>query len=573
MYGKDREPIAAVYPMDPTCVTVALNEYGHPVRWKQRIENAIGIKKELVFEADDVIVATIDKKPGFVFGSPYILPTLDDVRSLRRLEELAELLAQRNCFPLMHWKVGTDEMPAVVFEDGSDEVNLVRSLVESMPTEGGVVTSHRVDAALIGGDKQTLDLVPYLEYFEKRVMAGLRLSDVDLGRGDASKASAVTVSQGLQDAAKDFQAVIKDVLAFYLLMPLALEGGFDIDPNENMPTLEFTTINPEDQRAEQAHGQDLFNGGTITHDEFRQDYLKKKPLTEEEQARLHPNMEHARAKELQEMTGEQAIQKAKVSKSQANKNKVSNRTRPKNQSGRKATKTKVTKNSLEILKESYDNNLTDVLSCTREALTDMIVKHGTGVVSDSDPYNLTTKEEEIQAVFAGFLAHAGSEARKFLDPIIKAGCKDAMEELGLSGQYEMSKKNLDRFYKNYVEKSFSKLIDTGIELINNNDGLAGIETSQPMAFYVNGIVDQLLQDIKTLTDKQIDVAYRVGFARAARSHGVKTVVLTPDVDGWYCEDCEETGEVEVSLIDKNQSYASLLTTHLNCDYSITIGEK
>lgn len=574
IYGKDREPIAAVFPMDPTTVSVSLNEYGHPVRWRQKLSQAIGDKKEIIFDADDVIVSTIDKKSGFVFGTSYIMPTLDDVRSLRRLEEYAELLGQRHCFPLLHFKVGTDDLTAQVLEDGTDEIGYVRQLVESMPAEGGIVTSNRVEATLLGGDKQTLDLVPYLEYFEARVLGGLRLAEIDLGRGNTSRASAVTVSQGLQDSARDFQAIIADALQHQLLIPLALEGGFDLDPNENMPELVFETINKEEQRANQAHGQDLYLGGTISHGEFRRDYLSKKPAEEGDKADFKPERDHEMAKELAQMAGEQAIAKAKVTKSQtAVKNKSKNKTRPTNQHGRKSSKTRVTKNSLDLLSEAYYNNVNHFLMDSRADIWETFKKHDTGVVSDSDPMDCSTKQEQIKAALDYFIATATIEARKALDPVLNTGAKDAMADMGITGEYDLTKKHIDRFHKNYIEKQYKALSDACVNLINDNDGLSGLNTDAPPQFYVNSIFEQISNDLNSLCHKHIDIAYRVGYARAARAHGHTEVQLVPDPDGWYCEDCEEVGTITVSLVDKNSSYTAGLNTHNNCSFVITLDEK
>jgi len=575
MYGKDRDPIAAVYPLDPTSVTVALNDYGHPVRWKQTLKNPIGTKSELVFDADDVIVATIDKKPGFVFGTPYILPTLDDVRTLRRLEEIAELLGQRNAFPLIHFRVGTEEAPTVVFDDGSSEIDLVRSLVENMPREGGLVTSNRVESSLLGGDKQVIDLVPYLDYFEARVLGGLRLSETDLGRTNASKASAITVSQGLQDSARDFQAVIADVITYYLLLPICLEGGYDITPEENMVQLEFTMINREEDRAHQAHGNDLFLAGTITHDEVRKDFLKKKPLSDEEKTNLKPNMDHEQAKEIQQIAGEQAIAKAKASKSTtAVKNKSANKTRPTNQHGRKSTKTRVTKNSLDILKESYEYQMHSSLKDARAGLWTIFGMHTTGVVSDQEDI-LSTKEEQIVAILDEFVNISLLECAKIIEPVMRAGIRDALEDLGIDGDPSaiMPKKSIDRFYKNYIAKSLRGLTDSIKMMIDNDEGLAGIKVEKPLELYINTIFEQAAGDLNCLSHKHIDAAYKVGYAKAARAHGVTTVTLSMNDEEGVCEACKHLEDKTVSLIDKNGSYASILETHPGCDFVISIGEK
>jgi len=573
MHGKDREPIAALYPLDPTSVSVALNDYGHPVRWKQRVPNAVGNQTEITFDADDVIVATIDKKPGFVFGTPYILPTLDDVRSLRRLEEIAEVIGQRHAFPLLHFKVGLDEIGPQVFDDGTSEVDLVKSLVDNMSSQGGLVTSNRVEGVLLGGDKQTLDIEPYLQYFEKRVLGGLRLSEVDLGRGEtASKASAVTVSQGLQDSARDFQAVIADVFNNYLFLPLCLEGGFDVKPTENMVTLDFTMIDREEERAKQSHGSDLYMNGAITHAELRKEYLGKNECSEDEKCDLYQEKEHERQKELTKMTGEQAIQKAKVTKSQSAKNKTANKNRPRNQHGRKAAKTKVTKNSMDLAKDGYSVIQESCMYETRDIFLDWVEKHQGGVVcEDDDPMDATTKADELTLIFNNWVTAATEHARVTLAPIIDIGAKDCLTDMSVSGMPSITKKAEDRFYKNSIEKSFKVLADAAIGLTNSNDALSGLTSDTPLSTVASSIIDQLQGELKSLSFKQIDLAYRFGYAKTARAHGYTTVIMSPD--GWHCDDCQETGDIEVSLIDKNGAYRSILSTHGTCEFGIRLGEK
>ena len=227
-HGKKLEPIAAIYPMDPTSVSVQLNDFGHPKKWKQVVDRSASRDNERTYNATDVIVATIDKKAGFVFGTPYILPVLDDVRALRRLEELAETAARKYAFPSSHWKVGSDEFPAEAYDDGTTEIQILQGQVQNMTPEGGLVTSHRIEHEIINESAAAFDVEKYIKYYEERVLGGLRLSPVDIGRGDVSKASAGAVSQSLQDSSRDFQAIIQDRLTNELIIPLLLEGGFNI---------------------------------------------------------------------------------------------------------------------------------------------------------------------------------------------------------------------------------------------------------------------------------------------------------------------------------------------------------
>ena len=184
MHGKILDPIAGAFILDPTSMSVKVDRFGTPKKWQQQLESGgVGAQNTKRFNPEDIIHATLDKNTGFTFGTPYILPVLDDVRALRRLEELAVMLASKEVFPLYHYKIGTDQLPAMQLEDGGDEVDLVRAEVANMPLQGNLITSHRHEVNLVSRDGSALDLNPFLQYFEARVMGGLRLSALDLGRG------------------------------------------------------------------------------------------------------------------------------------------------------------------------------------------------------------------------------------------------------------------------------------------------------------------------------------------------------------------------------------------------------
>ncbi|RMG43029.1 MAG: hypothetical protein D6732_00520 [Methanobacteriota archaeon] len=180
LHGKTLAPIAGIFPANPCYIEVEINEYGQPRKYYQ---NTGSTNKRKEFAAEDVVFITIDKKTNTTFGTPYILPVLDDVRALRRIEELAGLLIEKEVFPLYHYKVGTEDRPAMVYDDGSNEVDQVAATVDALSPSGVIVTSERHEVKLVSREGSSLDIAPYLDYFEKRVLAGLRLSELDLGRG------------------------------------------------------------------------------------------------------------------------------------------------------------------------------------------------------------------------------------------------------------------------------------------------------------------------------------------------------------------------------------------------------
>jgi hypothetical protein len=577
MYGKTLDPMAAIYPMDPTSVSVYLNKHGHPVKWKQTIDSSTNPDRNTIFfEASDVIVATMDKKPGFVFGTPYVLPVLDDVRSLRRLEEIAEIISQKHAFPLYHFKVGEKDSPAMVLDDGTSEIDLVRNEAENLPTEGGIVTSHRVEIKNVGGETATMDVNPYLQYFESRVLAGLRLSELDLGRGNASKSSAQSISQGLEDSAKDFQAVIADILTNYLVLPILLEGGYDVTV-ENMVHFEFPMINREEERARQMHGTQMFAQDVMSTQEFRRDYLGKEPLGEEEIQDTMLEKKHAKDLALAKLQAEQAAAARK--ESQANKSAssasktTSNAASPRNQHGTKPTRTRITANNSYAREDKLYKSIqrANMIDC-QNFIADFISKHGVGGVSSSDdPLDCTTKEDELKALFDAYVTFSTKSAREYLEAIMASGCDNAMTQMDIIGAYAMPRKLKDRFFKNYIEKSLSKLSRLGIDLVQNDSVLAGISTGNLPAVSISSIFEQLIQELDYLVEKHTSMAYRYGFVRAAKSHGYKSIVFYPTSD--TCDSCSDVDEVVISLATRDIPYSLLLNTHSDCKFLVGLGEK
>ena len=238
------------------------------VSWEQRIHG----KEPKTFKIEDVVHIYFNKKDGFIFGTPTIVPVIDDVRALRKIEENIELLIYQFLFPLFHYIVGTDEMPAAKDELGRDEIEVVKQEIQYMPSEGGIVTSHRHEIKAIGAEGRSLHAEQYLDHFKHRVFAGTGLSSVDFGDGNTTnKSTADSMSRNLIDSVKDFQDVFEIFFNFYIIRELLLEASFDFDPlaPENICTLQFREIDLEMQIRKESHAADQFQKNTITWDEAR----------------------------------------------------------------------------------------------------------------------------------------------------------------------------------------------------------------------------------------------------------------------------------------------------------------
>ena len=266
--GKRLLPVAGYFPAAPETMSVRLNKSGKIVKWKQEIPG--GEEKE--FSPEDVIHFIIDKREGYIFGVPSIVPVIDDIRALRQMEEHVELLVYQHLFPLYHWQVGSDLHPADIMEDGTREIDYARQQVENLPSEGSIVTDHRQQINAIGAEGRALRADPYLEHFKRRVIAGLGISLVDLGEGDsANRATSQVMSRALVDSVKSFQDALEAQWNQHVVSELLLESTFSLDvlAGENMVYLQFAEIDIQNKIEQEEHNVELFKNNGLTYNEFR----------------------------------------------------------------------------------------------------------------------------------------------------------------------------------------------------------------------------------------------------------------------------------------------------------------
>lgn len=266
--GKTLKPIAAYFVLPAETLEVDVDEFGRIRQWRQNMPSG-RIKK---FKPADVVHFYFDRKEGFVFGTPTLIPVIDDIRALRKIEENIELLVYQHLFPLFHYQVGTPEAPAGWTEDGKREVEVVKQEIQFMPTEGGIVTPERHKITAIGAEGRALRAESYLKHFKQRVFSGLGVSAVDMGEGEtANRATADNMSRALIDDVKDFQDVIECQINEFIINELLLESTFgdEVLNEENLVGLQFKEIDVDKKIKVEAHAADQFAKSGITWDELR----------------------------------------------------------------------------------------------------------------------------------------------------------------------------------------------------------------------------------------------------------------------------------------------------------------
>jgi hypothetical protein len=542
------DPIAGVYAADPVCMSVKQTKSGNIDRWKlsKRNTSIFGASKsdrERTYPARDVIHFFINRKTGFLFGTPYVVPVLDDMRLLRRLEELTDIIAHKHAFPLMVVTVGTEKQPAdEVMVDGVmvPEVNIAQSQVEQLDFEGGLVVPERYAIQLIGAEGKAIDLKPYLEHMERRVLGGLRLSEIDLGRGDSSnRNTAQSITQTLEDACSRVQRILEEIITWRFLFPLLMEGNFDVDlgdPDESMVFFDFPPINREEQRAQENHAMGLYQGQLCTEDECRVE-MGRKPLSEPDRAGLHlKRVDEPQSK--METEAKQTVEKTKAS--------VKSKTQPTNQTGTKATKPRQNKDKVRRYAASY---VEQVDFHFKEACNQFI--DGIDLSPGKDP-NIGDRWKDrrprgmaAQGTRTGYqaarLAHytrdaetwMTMDARTYLTPIISMGFEEAVGAMDVQRNY-VPKDDLDEFFRLSVRDSLKSHLRSAGGIFR----LRGVDRRSPDHVRVLSGLEVHGSALLDAARRQARVAYLFGFLHGATLLGADRVNVLPEGSGTQtCSSC------------------------------------
>jgi len=244
-------------------------------RWGQFFRRKSKRNREYIIYDDDTDIQHVryHHTPGEKIAMPPFWATLNDIDSLRRIEENIELLVYQYGHPILHAKVGDDKKP------GSDpEVEDIRLKIENIEGNGFIATDNRVMLDMIGAENSTLRLEAYLEYFYRRVLTGLWLSEVMVGVGDTSnRSTSNTLDKLSQEKVMELQNIFSAAIQPILIELLAETGakmGWILKP-ENIPSFKFHPVDLEGLIKKQSHILSMWQANMITNDEMRRETGKE----------------------------------------------------------------------------------------------------------------------------------------------------------------------------------------------------------------------------------------------------------------------------------------------------------
>lgn len=275
--------IQAIQTLNPIELSVVTDGQGFPVAW---VPDST-LDQEL--QAIDVFYCTMDKDPGELFGFPYIANVINDLRHLRSAEELSLNQVFAYGSPILHIAVG-DKGDTSIYEPregGYTILDRVRAEVMNMDQNGTLVTGGDVVVKFIVPDSG-INIKDLSTYFEDRVISGLGLSPVILGRaGSASKSSAEVQDTQFLDNATDYQEIIGKSITNNLITQICAELKIDIDQDPVRFILH--PIDETSARAREIHNANLFNRNLLTLDEARE-LSGYSPLPKNGESRLYTPM-------------------------------------------------------------------------------------------------------------------------------------------------------------------------------------------------------------------------------------------------------------------------------------------
>ena len=277
--GKLVQPVAGYDVADATTMLISQDESGNVNGYKQVMGG-----RYRIWKPENVIHITYSRQAGLTFGTPMLVPVMDDIRALRKMEEMAELVSFRYAVPLFHVAVGTDANPGT-----QQDVNDIGNSFPRMAVDGALKTDGRVTVNAVGAQGRAIQLEGYLRYFRQRVLSGLGLSEVTAGGADTSnRATALVLSKEFQDTTHSFQMTLKTAITEFMIKELMAEGGYVWDAYNERDKVElyFPEIDLDNKISRETHAIDLYTKNGITEDEMRKE-LGLPPLSDSDRKKTY----------------------------------------------------------------------------------------------------------------------------------------------------------------------------------------------------------------------------------------------------------------------------------------------
>lgn len=556
--GYKLNPVAGYFVLDATSMKIARNIHGTVKKYQQFIQGNPKPKKE--FSPIDMIHMHSYRKVGLAAGTPMVTPVLDDIRALRRMEEGIEQLIFQHVIPLLHYKIGTEDQPAI-----DDEIQALKTTVQDMPSNGVIVTPERHEIQAIGAEGRSIRAEGYLNYFKQRVWAGLGMSGVSFGEGDtANRSTALTMDANLQDTSRKFQQIIKQFFDEEIVDELLLEGGFDLDDEaeDRLVELFIPEIDLDTKTKIEAHNLLQYEGNAISHKELRE-AMGRDPMSDEEWKLTNWELVEKPKALIMAVDETSPFTKSEIKTTPSKA--TSNAAQPQNQYGKKVgTKPPINANA-EICDTAksyvdYQLEIQDETTISIESQT-LLERLNYSICAQTikNRYNMlrdataeiginSNNDKELAISKSAALLGFTDDTMTFILSAIQYGINDFAIDSELQ-PYIKNEASIINSLRTQINNSYSKLIT---DLYNRLK-------IEPDSTYVIATFDTLEFRIDFNVRTSLMRAYNLGYALAARDSEIEELDVISETDTDHT--CSSHGKV-VNL--KNFDMERLPPFHVNC---------
>lgn len=232
---------------------------------------------------EDIVHIVMGPTHSSLWAFPHLVPVIDDLQILRRVEEDIYTLIFQHIVPLYHLSYKSELLDE---EDVQPQINEMYSKIEDKLSQGALITTDRWTVEVPDrGQARIADITKYLEYFKQRVYVGLGISAISFGESQsANRATGNIVSKNIVNMAKTYMNTLKIYFDNFILRELQIQNKIEITKLSDPESVELYVpeIDVEWKQSIENHGLLLFQGNAITSAELRKDYLGKLPLTNTE---------------------------------------------------------------------------------------------------------------------------------------------------------------------------------------------------------------------------------------------------------------------------------------------------
>jgi hypothetical protein len=327
-----------------------------------------------------------------------LLPILDDLRALRKLEEEVEILGFQYAIPLYLYKVGTKEQPPA-----PNEISEVTAMVNNMPAYGMLVVPGHHSIEVPTNNNSPIDLISFINHFKLRIFSGLGVSPIAMGEvATSNRNTSEVLDMSMQTITKRYQQTVKHELEMGLFREFLLDGGFDtvnIDVEFNFPEIDL-----ENQIKKETNIIAKWQNNLISRQEARLELDHERAIADQDTfLRLVdiPKIEAEKSISVEvAKIGAKARAASTRSSSSTTKAKraISNRVAPANQHGKSSGRPKITRDELGVIQRImniYDGNSISILNSnqlstriTKELKTKLRTKISSQIRQFADTFHL-----------------------------------------------------------------------------------------------------------------------------------------------------------------------------------------